>query len=345
MDKPIVAVVAFDGMSLFHLSVPCLVFGEDRTALGLPRFDFRICAAGRPRPFETIGGAKLVAPFGLEGLVGADIVLVPSWLGSDVPVPATLAKAVAAAHRSGALVIGLCLGTFVLAAAGILAGKSATTHWTATDRLAAAYPDIRVEPDILYVDAGTVITSAGVAAALDCCLHVVRRRFGAWPAQRLARHIVLPPHRQGGQAQFIERPLTVVEGDERLAKALWRVLADPAAPHSLDSVASIAGLSRRTFTRRFQKQIGISFSRWLAGHRVTLAQQLLETTTHSVEDVARLSGVGTSVSLRQHFRTSLGTTPDTYRREFAEQRLSPQISASAGPTAPGGAPSVQAPAG
>jgi transcriptional regulator GlxA family with amidase domain len=160
-----------------------------------------------------------------------------------------------------------------------------------------------------------------VAAALDCCLHVVRRLFGASPAQRLARHIVLPPHRQGGQAQFIEKPVPVVERDERLSQALAYVLADPAAPHSLDSVACVAGLTRRTFTRRFQKQVGSSFSRWLAGHRVSLAQELLETTAHSIEEVARLSGLGTSASLRQHFRASLSTTPDGYRREFAGQRL------------------------
>jgi AraC family transcriptional regulator, transcriptional activator FtrA len=321
MDRPIVGAVAFEGISLFHLAVPCLVFGEDRTQLGLPHFDFRICAPDRTRPLGTVGGAGLVVPHGLEGLVGADIVIVPSWLGADVTVPDTMTRAIAEAHRAGALVIGLCLGTFVLAAAGILSGQGATTHWAATDRLAAAYPDIRIEPNVLYVDSGRVITSAGVAAALDCCLHVVRRMFGASLAQRLARRIVLPPHRQGGQAQFIERPLPVVESDQRLSRALQHVLVDPAASHSLDSVASVAGLSRRTFTRRFQKQLGVSFSRWLAAHRVSLAQQILETTTHSIEDVARLSGLGTSASLRQHFRASLNTTPDGYRREFARRRL------------------------
>jgi AraC family transcriptional regulator, transcriptional activator FtrA len=319
MDIRVIAVVAFDGISLFHLSVPCLLFGEDRTSLGLPRFEFRMCATSASQPLRTTVGAGLMAPMGLEGLSGAGIVIVPSWLGADIPVPEDLSRALAAAHEAGAIVIGLCLGTFVLAAAGLLAGKSATTHWASTERLANRYPDISVDRDVLYVDTGTVITSAGVAASLDCCLHVVRRLFGAAPAQRLARHIVLPPHRQGGQAQFIETPMPEVAQDVVLARVLQSVVADPAAPYSLDSVASAAGLTRRTFTRRFQKQSGMSFSRWLIGHRLTLARHLLETSVHSIDDVARLSGFGTPVSLRQHFRDSLSTTPDRYRREFTAQ--------------------------
>lgn len=317
MNTPVVAVVAFEGISLFHLSVPCLVFGEDRRKLGLPRFDFRLCAAETGRPLQTVGGAGLVPPFDLEGLKGAGIVIVPSWRGADVPVPPTLARAVAQAYKDGAIVIGLCLGTFVLAAAGLLEGQKATTHWAAAARLAADYPDITVEPDVLYVDGGRIITSAGVAASLDCCLHVVRRLFGATPAQRLARHIVLPPHRQGGQAQFVETPLALAPQDEWLSRAMQHVLADPAAPHSLDSVASAAGFTRRTFTRRFQKQVGTSFSKWLTGQRLSLAQRLLEVASHSVDEVARLSGFGTAVSLRQHFRAELSTTPDQYRREFS----------------------------
>ena len=320
MNTSIVAAVAFDGMSLFHLSVPCLVFGEDRTAIGLPRFEFRLCAVEPAQPLSMIGGAGLTAPYGLEGLQGAGIVIVPSWKGAGIPVPEELSRAIADAHSAGALVIGLCLGTFVLAAAGLLSGQSATTHWASTGRLAAAHPDIRIDDDVLYVDAGSVITSAGVAASLDCCLHVVRRLFGASPAQRLARHIVLPPHRQGGQAQYVEAPIPVVAQDERLSEALVQVLADPAAPHTLDSVADAAGLTRRTFTRRFQKQCGISFSRFLIGHRLSLAQRLLETSTHSIDEIARLSGLGTSVSMRQHFRARLGTTPDNYRREFSVRR-------------------------
>ena len=318
MDKPVVAVVAFDGISLFHLSVPCLVFGEDRTAIGFPSIEFRLCAARPRRPLRAIGGADFIAPHGLQGLRGANVVIVPSWRGADVPVPDELTRAIADAHADGALVVGLCLGTFVLAAAGVLNGRRATTHWASTSRLAADYPEIVVEPDVLYVNSGAVVTSAGVAASLDCCIYLVRRLFGASVAQRLARQIVLPPHRQGGQAQFIEHTVLEVPRDEWLSKATEHVLANLSLPHSLDSIAGVCGLTRRTFTRRFQKAAGTSFSKWLIGHRVSLAQRLLETSRISVEEVARLSGFGTPVSLRQHFRAALRTTPDTYRREFSD---------------------------
>ena len=317
MKTPMVAVVAFNGISLFHLSVPCLVFGEDRTNLGLPRFELRVCAIDRARHLASRSGPGLVASDGLERLAGADIVIVPSWRGADVAVPAPLSQAVADAHGAGALIVGLCLGSFVLAAAGILSGRKATTHWAATGQLAARYPDIRVEPDVLYVDEGSVVTSAGVAASLDCCLHVIRRLYGAAPAQRLARQIVLPPHREGGQAQFIEKPVPVVASDARLSNIARKVLADPSLPYTLDMVAGLAGLSRRTFTRRFRDQTGISFLQWLTEQRVSLARQLLETTTHPIEEVARLSGFGSSVSLRQHFRARLSTAPEAYRRTFA----------------------------
>lgn len=317
MRKPVVAAVAFDGISPFHLSVPCLVFGEDRTPQGLPAFEFRVCALERGTTLATQSGLGLVAPYGLEGLDGADIVIVPSWRDIDEPVPPALTAAVRAAHASGALVVGLCLGAFVLAAAGLLDGREATTHWASAARLAELYPAIRLRPDVLYVDTGDVITSAGVAAALDCCLHVVRRRYGADVAQRLARRIVLSPHRQGSQAQFIEHPEPPAARTDGLSRALEQVLADLAAAHDLDSVAAEANLTRRTFTRRFLKRTGLSFSRWLTAQRVARAQELLETTAASIEDVAALAGFGTATSLRQHFAAQLATTPAQYRREFA----------------------------
>jgi AraC family transcriptional activator FtrA len=317
MSQPIIATVAFDGISPFHLSVPCLIYGEDRTALGLPRFDFRVCALEKGTILSTRAGLGLVAPYGLEGLEGADVVIVPSWRDTSEPVPAELADAVRRAHAGGALVVGLCLGAFVLAAAGLLEGREATTHWASAEKLAALYPAIQLRPDVLYVDLGDVVTSAGVAASLDCCLHVVRRRYGAEVAQRLARRIVLSPHRQGGQAQFIEHPLVTQTRHNGMSRALDAVLADLATPHDLDSVASLAGMTRRTFTRHFQLQHGASFVRWLAGQRVVRAQQLLETTQRSIEDIASLTGFGTPTSMRQHFAASLSTSPAQYRREFA----------------------------
>lgn len=317
MTDPIVATIAFDGISPFHLSVPCLVFGEDRTRQGLPRFDFRVCALQPGAPLRTQSGLGLVAPYGLEELVGADIVVVPTWREIEAPPPDSLVEAVAEAHAAGAIVVGLCLGAFVLGAAGLLDGREATTHWASADRLDAMYPKARVRPDVLYVDAGTVITSAGVAAALDCCLHIVRRLYGADPARRVARSLVLPPHRQGGQAQFIERPVAPSADNDALARALDTVVASLDDPHSLDSVATLACMSRRTFTRRFGSRTGTSFSKWLIEQRVLRAQELLETTAHSIENVARMSGFGTAASLRQHFAARLATSPVSYRREFA----------------------------
>jgi AraC family transcriptional regulator, transcriptional activator FtrA len=243
---------------------------------------------------------------------------VPSWRDITEPVPQALRDALVAAHAGGALIVGLCLGAFVLAAVGLLDGREATTHWASAGRLGEMYPAIKLRPDVLYVDTGDVVTSAGVAAALDCCLHVVRRHYGADIAQRLARHIVLSPHRQGGQAQFIERPVLPANRTDRLSRTLDAVIADLAAPHGLDAVAALPGMTRRTFTRHFQQQIGASFAKWLSAQRVLRAQELLETTERPIEEIAGLVGFGTATSMRQHFAAELKTSPARYRREFAQ---------------------------
>ncbi|TIV24621.1 MAG: GlxA family transcriptional regulator, partial [Mesorhizobium sp.] len=236
MKNPIIAAVAFDGISPFHLSVPCLVFGADRTRLGLPRFDFRVCAM-EEGPIHTDAGLSIVVPHDLSALDEADIVIIPSWKDLDAPLAAPFKEALQGAHRRAALIVGLCLGTFAIAGAGLLAGRKATTHWAYADQLQALHPDIAIDADVLYVDEGDIITSAGVAAGLDCCLHIVRARYGAEAALRLARHVVLSPHRQGGQAQFIERPLAPTPNADRFAKALDDVRATLGEAHSLDNVA------------------------------------------------------------------------------------------------------------
>ncbi|NGN45279.1 helix-turn-helix domain-containing protein [Mesorhizobium sp. CGMCC 1.15528] len=317
-NPPVVATIAFDDISPFHLSVPCLVFGEDRTEFDLPRFDFRVCAI-EPGPINTGAGLTLLAPHGLEGLDGADIVIVPSWKNLDDPVPQPFIDALRAAHARGALIVGLCLGTFAVAAAGLLSGKRATTHWAYADQLATLHPDITVDPEVLYVDNGDVVTSAGVAAGLDCCLHIMRARYGAEAALRLARRIVLSPHRQGGQAQFIEKPVAKAPATDRFMQALDGVRSSLDEAHSLDRVADDAGLTRRTFTRRFQKTLGTSFGDWLTDQRVTLAQRLLESTEKSIDAIAFEAGFGSATSLRQHFAARLKTSPAQYRREFSKR--------------------------
>jgi transcriptional regulator GlxA family with amidase domain len=217
------------------------------------------------------------------------------------------------------LLVGLCLGTFAIAATGLLSGRRAATHWAYTEQLQALYPDIVVNADVLYIDEGDVMTSAGVAAGLDCCLHLVRARYGVEAALRLARQIVLSPHRQGGQAQFIERPIAKAENADRFTQTLDAVRKTLGETHSLDDVANAAGLTRRTFTRRFQKTIGTSFGDWLTDQRVALAQRLLEATEKSMDTVAFEAGFGSATSLRQHFAARLRTSPAQYRREFSKR--------------------------
>ncbi|NLH82587.1 MAG: helix-turn-helix domain-containing protein [Phyllobacteriaceae bacterium] len=320
MPAPVVAVVAFDGISPFHLSVPCLVFGEDRRELGLPDFDFRVCALAEG-PIRTDAGLTLSVPFSLADVDDAEIVIVPSWTDLDRPPLADLVAALRRAHARGALLVGLCLGAFAIAATGLLDGRRATTHWAWADLLARLHPAVAVDPEVLYVDLGDVVTSAGVVAGLDCCLHVVRARYGVEAASRLARRIVLPPHRQGGQAQFIERPVAVSPVTDRFARALDGVVATLTEDHPLDAVAAAAGLTRRTFTRRFQKRFATSFGEWLSERRIEEAQRLLETTDLGVDEIARRTGFGSATSLRQRFRAKLRTSPALYRRAFARETV------------------------
>jgi transcriptional regulator GlxA family with amidase domain len=222
-------------------------------------------------------------------------------------------------------VAGLCLGAFPLAQAGLLDGKSATTHWECTDLLAAHHPKVRVNPDVLYVDEGDVLTSAGVAAGIDCCLHLLRQISGAEVANRRARRLLVAPHRQGGQAQFIERPLPLTSSDGRLAEVLEWVTAHLEQVHTLESLAARAAMSRRNFTRHFRQATGTSFKQWILSQRLAQAQRMLESTDASIEVVAQQAGFGTSLSLRKHFQAALRISPSAYRRQF---RANPSAAAS-----------------
>jgi transcriptional regulator GlxA family with amidase domain len=311
----VIAVVAFDGMSPFHLSVPCIVFGEDYGAGGVPCFDVRVCAL-EPGMLRTTAGFAIAAPHGLEAIAAADIVIVPSWRDVHEAPSASLTAALRDAHARGAQMVGLCLGAFTLAAAGILDGRPATTHWAWADAFARRYPAVRIDAAVLYVDDGDVLTSAGTAASLDCCLHLLRRRCGVQAANYVARRLVVPPHRQGSQAQFVEQPIGVRARDERLSPLLDWVRENLREAHTLDSLAQRALMSRRTFTRRFKQATGTTVGAWLLGQRLSHAQQLLETTGDSVDAIAEAAGFGSAVSLRQRFAEAFRTTPSNYRREF-----------------------------
>ena len=308
-----VAVVAFDRISPFHLSVPCVVFGDGPP--GAPDFVLDVCAA-ESGPLRTSAGFEIVARHGLAPLARADIVIVPSWRDPAETPPAALLQALARAHRRGALVVGLCIGAFVLAEAGLLAQRRATTHWAWADDFARRFPDVRLDPDVLYVEDGGLVTSAGTAAGIDCCLHLLRSRHGSEAANRVARRLVVPPHRQGGQRQFIDRPVPATRRDSHLGALLDEVRATLEQAHSLDDLAARAALSRRSFTRHFRSLTGSNFGDWLLGERLGRVQQLLEGSDHSVEAISALAGFGSPVSLRLHFRKRFGVAPSDWRQTF-----------------------------
>ncbi|HYG41671.1 MAG TPA: DJ-1/PfpI family protein, partial [Bordetella sp.] len=241
LQPTVVAVVAFDQISAFHLTVPCAVF-ETRDMPGMPVFDLRVCAA-EAGALRTSAGFTVHAEHALHALAEADIVVVPSWRDTGEPAPPTLLQALRQAHARGALIVGLCLGAFVLAEAGLLDGRAATTHWMWADDFSARYPQVQLDRDVLYVDAGDVVTSAGTAAGIDCCLHVLRRRWGAEVANSVARRLVVPPHRQGGQAQYVEQPVPASVGADRLSGVLAWVSAHLDRAHDLDTLAARAAMS------------------------------------------------------------------------------------------------------
>lgn len=315
-----IAVVAFDGISPFHLSVPCLVFGEDRGIAGVPRFDVKVCA-GEPGRLATSAGFSIDVDHGLEAIARAAIVIVPSWHDDVRPAPEPLLRALRAAHKRGAVIVGLCLGAFVLAEARLLDERPATTHWYLAHAFAERFSSVQLVPEVLYVDDGDIVTSAGTAAGLDCCLHLLRRLCGAEAANRAARSMVVAPHRQGGQAQFIEHPVRASARDDRLAEVLAWAGAHLDEVHTLDALAERALMSRRTFTRRFREATGTTVGQWLANQRLALAQRLLETSDRSIEEVAGAAGFGSAMSLRQHFAAALHTSPSAYRRGFREGTL------------------------
>ncbi|MDB5361411.1 MAG: transcriptional regulator FtrA [Rhodospirillales bacterium] len=307
-----VAVLAYDGLCTFEFGIAVELFGLPRPELA-DWYRCQICAA-EPGPLRAIGGFTVAAAGGLAELETAGTILVPGWRDVAEPPPAALVDSLRRAYANGARLISICSGVFVLAATGLLAGKRATTHWRHVERLAAAYPDIRVEPDVLYVDEGQMLTSAGSAAGLDLGLHLIRRDFGPAIANQVARRLVIPPHRDGGQAQFIDRPVQA-EGAALAALFDW-IRANLTEDLSIARLARRAGLSERTFLRRFGAATGTTPNDWITTARLARARELLEGTDLAVERVATDSGFGTADTLRHHFRTRLQTSPQRYRDHF-----------------------------
>ncbi|MET8831472.1 helix-turn-helix domain-containing protein [Streptomyces sp. NPDC004610] len=311
-----VAVALLDGAHPFELGVVCEVFGMDRSEEGLPVYDFAVVSADGPSLTTHVPGFTLTTEHGLERLESADLIAVPAgneYVVRDYP-PAFLDALVRAVDR-GARVLSVCSGVFVLGAAGLLDGRRCATHWMHAEELSRRYPRAKVEQDVLYVDDDPVITSAGTAAGIDACLHIVRKEQGTEVANRIARRMVVPPHRDGGQAQYIERPLPASACDT-VGEVLAWMDQHLAEEMTVEQLAARALMSPRTFARRFQQETGTTPYRWILRQRVLLAQRLLEASDETVEGIAARTGFGSAAAMRHQFLRAVGITPNAYRRTF-----------------------------
>lgn len=310
-DMATIALAATEGMLHFELAMACEVFVRDPSGLADPWYDLVVCGPGPVRI-----GTFLVDPDdGLDRLARADTVIIPAVEDIDADVPSDLLDAVRAAHEAGARMVSLCTGAFVLAAAGVLDGLHATTHWAHTEALAARYPRVKVDPDVLYVDNGNVLASAGKAAAIDLCLHLIRRDHGSTVANAVARRLVVPPHRAGGQAQFVTTPVPARD-DHPLANLLPWAMERLNRPLTVEDLARQANMSSRNLARHFKSVTGTTPLHWLSTQRIRRAQELLENTDNSIDAIAQAAGMGTATTLRRHFNRTVGVPPDAYRRTF-----------------------------
>jgi AraC family transcriptional activator FtrA len=312
--------LAYDGLCTFEFGVAVEVFGLARPEMG-ERWYRHATAAIEPGPLRAAGGLTVSASGGLELLAEADLIVVPGWRGIDEPVPVSLVEALRGAHARGARLMSLCSGVAVLAATGLLDGLKATTHWRYADTIAQRHPDIHLDPDVLYVDEGQILTAAGSAAGIDLCLHVVRRDFGAEAANSVARRLVVPPHREGGQAQFIIRPVPQDREGKRLGPLIDWIDLNLQRDITLSEMAARAGMSARTFQRRFRDLTGNSPGEFLLARRLRHACDLLELQAAlSLDDIALAAGFGTPATLRHHFRSRLATSPTAYRTRFGHAK-------------------------
>ncbi|HVM07463.1 MAG TPA: helix-turn-helix domain-containing protein [Acidimicrobiales bacterium] len=310
-----VVAVTDDVVSPFELSVACEVFGIDRSELVDPWYRF-VLASVDGAPVRTNMGFTIHPDRGLDALEEADSVVIPAGFGNYDCPPVELLDALRAAHARGARLMSLCSGAFVLAATGLLDGRRATTHWMHAERLAELHPSIDVDPTVLYVDEGDILTSAGTAAGIDMCLHVVRKDLGAEVANAVARRMVVPPHRDGGQAQFVDLPVPTCTSDDPLTELLDWMAENLDQQVAVDELARRAHMSPRHFARRFRAATGTTPHQWLLTQRVLFAQRLLESTDYPVELVAQRCGFGSAAALRVHFQKVTNTSPQSYRRTF-----------------------------
>lgn len=311
-----VVTILTPGANPFEFAVACEVFGLDRPELGIEWYEHRLAAV--TRPLVVNGGWSIDTTYGLEALEDADTIVVP---GGPVDPPRELVDALRRAHARGTRLVSFCTGAFALAATGMLDGRDATTHWRHADELCRRYPRIRFDPDVLYVDDGQVLTSAGTAGAIDLALHIVRKDHGARVANGVARRMVIAPHREGGQSQFVVAPVPDEPYRGRIQPVLEWMQEHLEEDQPVELLAQLAAMSPRTLARRFREVTGTTPVRWLTHQRITRAQQLLETTDLPVETIARRVGLGTGANLRIHFRRATGTSPAAHRRTHRSEQL------------------------
>lgn len=314
---PLVAALVYDGLCTFEYGLTVEVFGLSRPELGPDWYRFASCAI-EPGPIRAIGGLRVDAEAGLALLDEADLIVVPGWKGVEVEPAADLICALRRAHARGARLMSICSGVFVLAATGLLDGLRVTTHWRYAEALTTKYPTLQFDDDVLYVDQGQILTSAGSAAGLDLSLHVVRRDYGPDAANKVARRLVLPAHRNGGQRQYVERPVPERE-DARLSDLLAKMRARPDPSITIAEMARMAAMSKRTLHRRFLETVGEAPASWLIGIRVERARELLEAHNVPMEELARLCGFGSAALLRHHFRRRLKVSPGQYRAHYGRR--------------------------
>jgi AraC family transcriptional activator FtrA len=320
LTGPRVVTLVYDGLCTFEFGVAVEVFGLARPEMEEGWYRYAT-AAVEPGPLRAAGGLTVSASGGLELLAEADLIIVPGWRGIDEPVPMSLVEALRTAHARGARLMSLCSGVAVLAATGLLDGRKATTHWRYAEKISQRYPEIHLDPDVLYVDEGQILTAAGSAAGIDLCLHVVRGDFGAEAANSVARRLVVPPHREGGQAQFIIRPVPQDREGKRLGPLIDWIDLNLQRDITLSEMAARAGMSARTFQRRFRDLTGNSPGEFLLARRLRHACDLLEREAAlSLDDIALAAGFGTPATLRHHFRSRLATSPTAYRTRFGHAK-------------------------
>lgn len=328
MGKIKVAIVAFENISAFHLSVPCLIFRDALDPVENP-FDVNVCCREN-QAVPTSSGYSLNIKYSLEIINQSDIVIIPSWGDIDELPSDELIQALRHAYRKGATLVGLCLGAFALAATGLLDGYSATTHWAYSEPFSQQFPEVKFDPEPLYIEHDRLITSAGTVEAIDCCLHIARSFLGNNKVSELARLLVTAPYRHGGQKQYIPLPVPEKPANKTIAMVMDKMIGELNQPHSIESAAEQCAMSRRTFTRQFRALTGISFGEWLLNQRLQYSQQLLEHSDHSIHRIAELSGFGSESAYRKHFKKTFNVSPRDWRTGFQDADQNSSVSPSSG---------------